>query len=169
MCRGLSEDSILAFVISDDAVAASHGVGFGHEPDTVDTASQAVASQSVLAVALMPDERSVIRECLSSSAIELREVHSVEDALQQVLPSAPVVLYDADARRDWQKPLKQFLQRWPGARVVFLSRLPDEHRWVDMLEAGAYDLLLKPFQRAEISWIVRGALLNSVMTSAAYR
>ncbi len=124
---------------------------------------------TVIAVDLTPDECRVIQECLDASEIKLRQARSVDDALEQALGSAPVVLCDADPRRDWKKSLRQFRQRWPSSRVVFLSRLSDERMWIDMLEAGAYDLLLKPFRRAEISWIVRGALLSGGMTSAAHR
>lgn len=135
----------------------------------VESHRHATAGRKVLVVALTQDERSIVRECRRSFPFELGEVLSVDDALRQDLQSAPVVLCSTDGRPGWRKSLTQLLSHWPGARVIFISRLCDERMWVDMLEAGAYDLLPKPLSAIDLSWILRGALLNGLMVSAAFR
>lgn len=111
----------------------------------------------------------MIQPFLSSVGIELRTACSIDEVLRQPLQSAPVVFYDTDLPVPWRVALKQLLLRWPACRVVFVSRLADNSMWVDMLDAGAFDLLMKPFRTVEIQWILRGALLGTRTVSAAGR
>lgn len=41
--------------------------------------------------------------------------------------------------------------------VVVVSRNADERLWAEVLNLGAYDLLLKPYDAAEVRRVVRGA------------
>ncbi len=63
-----------------------------------------------------------------------------------------------DISHHWREALQSFLEAQPSARVVLLSRLADERMWMDVLESGGYDLLMKPYQETELCAAVRSAL-----------
>jgi hypothetical protein len=48
--------------------------------------------------------------------------------------------------------------RWPGAAIILLSN--DLQCWIEFIQKGAYDVLPKPVNGAELSWIAAGALLR---------
>ncbi len=52
-------------------------------------------------------------------------------------------------------------------RFIVVSRLADARMWVDVLDAGAYDLLVKPFQAEEIRAVVRQALPRRIAAAVA--
>ena len=39
-------------------------------------------------------------------------------------------------------------------RLVFTSRLADEYLWVEVLNLGGHDVLVKPFRAAEVQWVL---------------
>ena len=41
--------------------------------------------------------------------------------------------------------------------LVVTSRLADEHLWVEVLNLGGHDVLAKPFQAAEVQWVLENA------------
>ena len=112
----------------------------------------------------------LIEDCLSLDGIEVLPASSLLEALlQQVATSSsgttldssarePVILYDTDAPENWREALQQFLRLRPGSRVVFLSRLADAHMWIEVLDTGGYDLVMKPLRAQEIRSVVRSAL-----------
>src|SRR5512140_3872527 len=116
----------------------------------------------VVAVGLRELECDPIRGCLSPCPVDVLPVPSVDEGILQPVARAPLVFCDTETC-DWRDALSAFLRRWPGVRVVFLSQRVDGGTWLDMLEAGAYDLLVRPFRLVEIHWIARGALLGAGM------
>jgi hypothetical protein len=42
--------------------------------------------------------------------------------------------------------------------VVFMSRAADERLWAEMLNLGAFDLLMKPLLAAEVGWVIDSAV-----------
>ena len=113
----------------------------------------------VIAVAPSLDELRLIQDLLFPEGIEVQPACCLRQALLNYQEAAaPVILYDTETKEPWREALAQFLGLGQGVRVVFVSRLADEHMWIEVLEAGGYDLLIKPFQPAEIRWVVRNAL-----------
>lgn len=47
---------------------------------------------------------------------------------------------------------------WPGAAIILFSN--DLHSWVEFIQNGAYDVLPKPVNVSDLSWISAGALLK---------
>ena len=47
---------------------------------------------------------------------------------------------------------------WPGAAIILFSN--DLHSWVEYIQRGAYDVLPKPVNVSDLSWISAGALLK---------
>lgn len=120
---------------------------------------------SVIAVAPTESDRRRVREILASNGISVREAASLEQALAEV--PASVVLYDSEGEEPWSEALVHLMGRWPNARFVLVSRLADEQLWIQALEAGAYDLLAKPFEPIELQCVVRGALEGVYAHTAA--
>src|SRR5438552_1039016 len=101
------------------------------------------------------EELNLIRDSLAADGVEVIHAACAEEAA-----SAPVlvIVYDADASKSWLDVLQLIRTFRPAAKVIVLSRLADNHMWVDALSNGAYDLLSKPFYAREIRTVVRGAL-----------
>lgn len=38
--------------------------------------------------------------------------------------------------------------------MIVASRLADERLWAEVLNVGGYDLLVKPFEKDEVAWVV---------------
>jgi len=112
---------------------------------------------TVIAIAFTTDDLSLIRDALSPGRVESWPLEHLQDAVPEQ-SQALAVLYDTEGPEHWRQALAQFRRRWPMARVVLVSRLADERMWIEALEAGAYDLLMKPLGPMEILWVVRGAL-----------
>jgi DNA-binding NtrC family response regulator len=60
-----------------------------------------------------------------------------------------VVLCDRDQSGDWKELLDQFACLSAPPCLIVTSRLADEQLWAEALNLGAYDVLSRPFDRAE--------------------
>ena len=47
---------------------------------------------------------------------------------------------------------------WPGAAIILFSN--DLHSWMEFIQRGAYDVLPKPVNVSDLSWVSAGALLK---------
>jgi DNA-binding response OmpR family regulator len=66
----------------------------------------------------------------------------------------PVVLCDRDQTAEsWKELLASFAELPDPPLLIVASRTADEHLWAEALNLGAYDVLLKPFDGAEVSRI----------------
>ena len=125
---------------------------------------------SVLVVTPSPNDYDLIVSSLAPEEVEILPAHCLLEAvLQQVAsPDHPyVVVYDTDSPEEWRQALRRFLTVRPQTRVVLVSRLADDQMWMDVLDNGGFDLIMKPFQPVEIRTVVRGAITGRVNTVAA--
>jgi DNA-binding NtrC family response regulator len=84
----------------------------------------------------------------------------------EIQPQVQVVLTDAALPDgDWRGVLQIVAQAGTNVQVVVCSRLGDHKLWIDVLEQGAYDVLVEPYQHEEIRRIVEGAAARSYMRS----
>ena len=60
----------------------------------------------------------------------------------------------------WIDALEHVLQRYPDLPVVIFSRTAGEREWVEVLEAGAFDLLAAPYQKAEVLAVLEQAVAS---------
>ena len=52
----------------------------------------------------------------------------------------------------WQDALSEIQDRYPGLPTIVVSRVGEEREWVEVLAAGAFDLVTAPFcERAVLS------------------
>jgi DNA-binding response OmpR family regulator len=68
----------------------------------------------------------------------------------------PLVLMDLEDQPRWQSTLRHLRRLAPATEVVVYTRCAEIATWLDALEAGAFDLLWKPFSRMELARVVAG-------------
>lgn len=71
----------------------------------------------------------------------------------------PVVFCDSrPASGTWQELLRVLNQLPEPPLLVVTSRLADERLWAEVLNLGAHDVLAKPYEKTEVSWVVSAGL-----------
>jgi DNA-binding NtrC family response regulator len=90
---------------------------------------------------------------------EARRILETESKVRVVLTDT--VLPDGD----WRRVLEIVAQSCPNIEVVVSSRLGDHKLWIDVLEQGAYDVLVEPYECEEVRQIVESAAEKSYMRS----
>jgi len=70
--------------------------------------------------------------------------------------SCSLVLMDLEDQPGWQATLRDLRRLAPATEVVVYTRCAEIDTWLDALEAGAFDLLWKPFSRTELARVVAG-------------
>ena len=81
-------------------------------------------------------------------------VHSTLSALRRT--RIQVVMCDRDLMPDaWKELLEQFACLKEPPCLIVTSRVADDHLWAEALNLGAYDVLARPFERAEVVRTVR--------------
>jgi DNA-binding response OmpR family regulator len=76
------------------------------------------------------------------------------EILREVREGCQFVLLDLDGEPHWHATLQELQQAAPQTEVVVYTRCPETQLWLDALEAGAFDLLCKPFSRNELEWVL---------------
>ena len=124
---------------------------------------------SVLVVTPSPNDYDLIVSSLASEELEVLPANCLLEAVlhQMASPEPYIVVYDTDSPEEWRQALRRFLTVRPQTRVVLVSRLADDQMWMDVLDSGGFDLVLKPFQPLDIRSVVRGAITGRVSTVAA--
>ena len=87
------------------------------------------------------------------------DIDAIFKALRQSL--APVVLCDQDSMPGiWKEMLIRFALLDQPPCLIVVSRLADDRFWAEALNRGAYDVLLRPFDRSEVIRSVGIAILH---------
>lgn len=124
---------------------------------------------SVLVVTPSPNDFDLIASSLAPEDCEVLPANCLLEAVlhQVAKPDPSVVVYDTDSPEEWRQALQRFLTVRRQTRVVLVSRLADDQMWMDVLDNGGFDLVMKPFQPLEIRSVVRGAIDGHVNSVAA--
>lgn len=136
-----------------DAARAGSGLAFPEiGPDPV----------QILSVSPVEDDHVTLKRVLSGTGCVVRKALSLRSGLAQLdIELAPVVICERDLMpgswRDLLIALRGF--REPPFLIV-TSRQADEVLWSQALNLGAYDVLAKPFDAAEIVRVVSLAWLH---------
>ncbi len=125
------------------------------------------APPNVLVVVSGSSDCVAIYAHLQPLGITVRRADGLLDAiLRQADSPSSVILCDTDCL-DWKEAVNLFQRlKTPGA-VVLLTRLADERLWVETLDAGAFDLLEKPYRPENLRWVVSTALKHRPERMAA--
>ena len=115
--------------------------------------------QSLIAVLPSSPDSHFICDSLNRDGIRVQLTHSPEEAVRLLASTEhPVILYDADTGQPWQDATRTFLAVRPNARIVLLMQSASRQTWLDLFDYGAFDLLLRPLQPADLRAVVRCAM-----------
>ena len=123
----------------------------------------------VLVVTPSPNDYDLIASSLAPEELQVLPANCLLEAVlhQLASPDPFVVVYDTDSPEEWRQALRRFLTVRKQTRVVLVSRLADDQMWMDVLDSGGFDLVMKPFHPLEIRSVVHGALVGRTSTVAA--
>jgi DNA-binding NtrC family response regulator len=109
---------------------------------------------SILLVSPYPGDEADLRNILTALGVTVRRHTTVKDALPH-LDSATVVMCERDLPDGtWQTVLNECDGCPNRPLVMVVSRHADESLWAEVLNLGGYDVLLKPFDRNEVTRVV---------------
>ncbi len=127
---------------------------------------EAVMTPGVLAIVREPAEFARLAAELSVSGVSVQRAEDLLDAvLQHLNTPSRLVICDSDIV-DWKTALNVLARLPPKVTVVFLARLADDDLWLEMLNAGAFDLLANPCEKAELNRVVRSVFRTKFGLSA---
>lgn len=106
----------------------------------------------ILAVSPQENDLAVLSRILSHSAWTFVTASTVADAAQQLESSyIHVVLSERKlSDGDWKSVLGLTSNMIEPAQLIVLSRDGDERLWAEVLNLGAWDVLIKPFHPKEV-------------------
>ena len=115
----------------------------------------------VLLVMAPPASRQVASDLESLEGVSVllaRDCREARLALE-AHPDMSLVFTDVShADGNWADLLRFVVNRGIAAHVVVCSRQADEALWSEVLWRGGYDVVVEPFDRADVGRIVEGAL-----------
>ena len=115
----------------------------------------------ITAMLIMARERRLpLLEALESCGIDVLPVCDCNEGrrMLEIQPQVQVVLTDAALPDgDWRGVLQIVAQAGANIEVVVCSRLGDQKLCLDVLEQGAYDVLVEPYDCEEVRRIVESA------------
>jgi DNA-binding NtrC family response regulator len=119
---------------------------------------------------VLTKELSLVQQVVSDlqgMGIDVRQANTPAAAAQS-LAEAPVnvVLCLTDGL-DWRAALAAVKRDGRATPVVFLTRGADVPIWLEMLDAGAFDLLERRYLVQELQWVVSNAIGHFPRLAAA--
>lgn len=125
------------------------------------TANQRERVTTVLAVSPHIHDQVALRNIFSHSNWRLRCVQSLEEAWKTLHQQPVSVVISEHAFPDglsWKDLLEEIEGMPETPPLIVASREADEGVWAEVLNAGAFDLLSKPFQANEVLRVIGLAL-----------
>ncbi len=109
-----------------------------------------VNNEVILEIIAAPGDCGSLKEILRGAGWKPEVCHSLA-AVQPLLPRASLVMCDEKLPDgNWRDVLTR-LEALPGSpALIVASHLADERLWAEVLNRGAYDLLLEPFRAEEV-------------------
>ena len=105
--------------------------------------------QAVLLIGDFSGERVSLTSTCAQFGWGVRAVSSFEEIHQLPVRNVAAVLLDLPPHRG-HGMLAQVRQRFPDARLVACVTISQQHDWNDLVEAGAYYMLQRPFCETEV-------------------
>ena len=123
-----------------------------------------VEPRSVLIVSSCSDDRASLRAIFRDSPWQLREAITGGDGLVALRGNPrgiPVVICEHHLPDgDWKCLLAEVVDMPARPRLIVSSRLADERLWAEVLNLGAFDLLVgSPFEPEEVLRVTESAWL----------
>ena len=108
-------------------------------------------------------EAEQVSSLVESERIRIYHAAGLEDAASKLkLTRSRVLLSNTNFRGgDWRDALELSQHVRPQAALVVASHLADDQLWLGVLERGAYDLIVKPFQAEDLCRVLRNAYTHA--------
>ena len=116
------------------------------------TVQKVIAIRTVLAVLPVGEDRKTLKDILEQSDWKVRFAWSSQEAYAALETSLiAVVISDSFfSGGTWKDLLFELQQMSHPTPLIVADRLADERLWAEVLNLGAYDLLIKPFDAQEV-------------------
>ncbi|HWR52368.1 MAG TPA: response regulator [Bryobacteraceae bacterium] len=117
---------------------------------------------TVLAVGEHEDDHAALRNIVSHSNWRLRSARTWSEARASLIenPASVIVCDHRLPDATWRDVLNYVADLPEKPVLIVSSRTADDQLWGEVLNLGAYDLLLKPFDQQEVVRVVSLAWLN---------
>jgi DNA-binding NtrC family response regulator len=105
------------------------------------------------------EESRIVSRLLKSAGIRILPAALLEQADLLLAATNSVVLLTDTNFLDgtWESALEMVAKSHPRAELVLAASQADERFWIDVLERGAFDLVLKPFEAVELQRVLENA------------
>lgn len=117
------------------------------------------SASRILIVSAGVQDRQVLKEVLMSHGCPRYWTATVQEASDWLSGNrARVVICDASLPDgDWRELWEQ-VRRWPDPPVFIVSAgWTDARLWAEVLNVGAYDVIVKPYEKSEVTRILQHA------------
>ena len=115
---------------------------------------------------MVQERRLPLLDVLESCGIEVVPACDCNEARRILEAQVQVVLTDRVLPdEDWRVVFEIVSQGRANVQVVVRSRLGDHTLLIDVLEQGAYDVLVEPYQREEVRQVLEAAAARSDVRS----
>ncbi len=120
---------------------------------------EAQPGMTVLHICSIEGERAALRNLFSHSNWELRQVRTVDEGILALTARpVPVIIVDRYAPGGgWRAVLGAIWEMASPPAVIVFAGDPDATFWAGALEHGAYDVLWRPMNAAEVFAVVQCA------------
>jgi DNA-binding response OmpR family regulator len=72
-------------------------------------------------------------------------------------------------RGTWKEAVRNIQESHPGLPVIVLSSAPENREWAEVLEAGAFDLLVPPYEERAVLAVLEQASASSEALASWHR
>jgi len=126
-----------------------------------------IKEHAKILVVAQPHRRTALLKTLEGRNLQIYLASSFQEARDKLDSSAAsydVLIADVELPDgSWQDLLSCLLDIKRPCEMIVCSRCGDERLWAEVLQCGAYDLLVEPFEKQEVHRIIENALDSQYM------
>ena len=115
---------------------------------------------------LSPERLKSLMPLLEGQGFGIESAAGFQDGVRRLSGSEAfdLILADADLPDGSWRNLMLFVQNAGRAcEMIICAPLEDNQLWAEVIQCGAYDMIAEPFERLEVSRIIRSALDSRYM------
>lgn len=116
----------------------------------------------VLSISPSESDAVALQRILSHTAWSLEEARTLAEGLEKLAASGASVVVCNYCLPDgtWRDVLAEVAKLPHRPPLIVASALPDDTLWMEVLDSGAYDLIVKPFRADDVFRIISLAWLH---------
>lgn len=132
------------------------GFAWNRKPSEDDTVKERIPATELLSASLYEQDHAWLEAVLDNAEWVISTASSIVATIALLrFGRAAVVICDEEL--GWKDVLQAILAQDSPPYLIVSSRTGDEHLWAEALNLGAYDVLIKPFQVAEVCRVIESA------------